>query len=133
MKNVTISADEELLAWLRVEAARAGKSVSRYVGDMLAQKKAEADRYGELVQAGLVPPRSAHPKTQAEAAELWMRLPLREWADESGRLPTREELYREREERLLRRHERADLQHGLAEPKQEPFRQDVDPGPLGQK
>jgi hypothetical protein len=39
MKNVTISLDEETAAWARVEAAKAGKSLSRYVGDMLAQRR----------------------------------------------------------------------------------------------
>ena len=29
MKNVTITLDENLAAWVRVEAAKAGKSVSR--------------------------------------------------------------------------------------------------------
>jgi hypothetical protein len=39
MKNVTISLDEETAAWARVEAAKAGKSLSRYVGDLLAERR----------------------------------------------------------------------------------------------
>jgi len=32
MKNVTISMDEPTLAWVRIEAAKAGMSVSRWIG-----------------------------------------------------------------------------------------------------
>ena len=32
MKNVTISMDEDTLRWVRVEAAKAGMSVSRWIG-----------------------------------------------------------------------------------------------------
>jgi hypothetical protein len=39
MKNVTISMDEETAAWARVEAAKQGKSLSRYVGELLVEKK----------------------------------------------------------------------------------------------
>jgi hypothetical protein len=39
MKNVTISMDEATLAWVRVEAAKAGQSVSRWVGRKLADAK----------------------------------------------------------------------------------------------
>lgn len=35
MKNVTISMDEDLLQSTRIEAAKAGKSVSRYIADSL--------------------------------------------------------------------------------------------------
>jgi len=35
MKNVTISMDEDTLRWVRVEAAKAGQSVSRWVGERL--------------------------------------------------------------------------------------------------
>lgn len=59
MKNVTISMDEESAAWLRVEAARAGKSVSRYLADLVAEKRAAGsarDRtridIGEWIGAG---------------------------------------------------------------------------------
>ena len=39
MKNVTISMDDDTAAWARVEAAKAGKSLSRYVGDLLTEKR----------------------------------------------------------------------------------------------
>src|SRR5271163_2710931 len=51
MKNVTISMDEATLRWVRVEAAKAGLSVSRWVGERLqvlnsegAEKAAASER-----------------------------------------------------------------------------------------
>lgn len=35
MKNITITLDEQTAAWVRLEAARQGMSVSRLVGEML--------------------------------------------------------------------------------------------------
>ena len=35
MKNVTITVDEKVAQWARVEAAKAGKSLSRWVGERL--------------------------------------------------------------------------------------------------
>ncbi|MDA7415505.1 CopG family transcriptional regulator [Xenophilus arseniciresistens] len=45
MKNVTITVDEGVLEWARVEAARRGSSVSRMVGEMLADKMRHDDAY----------------------------------------------------------------------------------------
>ena len=39
MKNVTISMDEDLLAWARVEAARAGQSVSRWIAGVVSNAR----------------------------------------------------------------------------------------------
>jgi hypothetical protein len=39
MKNVTISMDEEIAAWARVEAARAGQILSSWVGGQPATLK----------------------------------------------------------------------------------------------
>jgi hypothetical protein len=38
MKNVTITIDEEVARWARIEAAKRDTSVSRMVGEMLAEK-----------------------------------------------------------------------------------------------
>ncbi|MBN8995520.1 MAG: hypothetical protein J0H63_05585 [Rhizobiales bacterium] len=38
MKNVTITLDEEVAHWARVEAAREGKSLSRWIGDSLREE-----------------------------------------------------------------------------------------------
>ena len=82
MKNVTVTVDDDTIAWARVEAAKAGKSLSRYVADMLAERRGRAPNQRESVERFLAGPR---------------------WAlSENGRLPTKEALYADR---LFHRHE----------------------------
>ncbi len=45
MKNLTITVDEKTLQWARLEAARRGTSVSRLVGEMLAEHRDKASAY----------------------------------------------------------------------------------------
>ena len=45
MKNVTVSMEENVADWARVEAARRNTSVSRLVGEMLAEKMRHDDAY----------------------------------------------------------------------------------------
>lgn len=45
MKNVTITVDEAALEWARIEAAKRNTSVSRLVGEMLADKMQCDDAY----------------------------------------------------------------------------------------
>jgi hypothetical protein len=45
MKNVTITVDEAALEWARIEAAKRNTSVSRLVGEMLAEKMRRDDSY----------------------------------------------------------------------------------------
>lgn len=45
MKNVTITVEEPVLEWARIEAARRNSSVSRMVGEMLAEKMRHNDAY----------------------------------------------------------------------------------------
>ena len=45
MKNVTVSMEEEVADWARIEAARRNTSVSRLVGEMLAEKMRHDDAY----------------------------------------------------------------------------------------
>jgi hypothetical protein len=45
VKNVTIKLDERTVAWVRVYAAKHNISVSRIVGDMLAEKMQSATEY----------------------------------------------------------------------------------------
>jgi hypothetical protein len=92
MKNVTITLDEDLAAWARVEAAKAGKSLSRYLADVLAEQRAGRPAV-----------------SQAEAMERFLSGPG--WPGIAENLPSREELYAEREDELLRRYERSRL-HG---------------------
>lgn len=45
MKNVTITVDDNVLEWARIEAARRGSSVSRMVGDFLGEMQRREDAY----------------------------------------------------------------------------------------
>ena len=45
MKNLTITVEDSVLEWARVEAARRGTSVSRMVGDFMAEMKQREDSY----------------------------------------------------------------------------------------
>jgi hypothetical protein len=45
MKNVTITVEDGVLEWTRIEAAKRGSSVSRMVGEMLAEKMRHGDAY----------------------------------------------------------------------------------------
>jgi len=47
MKNVTITVDEDVARWARIEAARRGTSVSRLLGGFLKEKMARQDAYEE--------------------------------------------------------------------------------------
>jgi hypothetical protein len=45
MKNVTITVEDLALEWARIEAAKRNTSVSRLVGEMLADKMRLTDAY----------------------------------------------------------------------------------------
>jgi hypothetical protein len=45
MKNVTVSMEDEVADWARMEAARRNTSVSRLVGQMLSEKMTRDDAY----------------------------------------------------------------------------------------
>jgi hypothetical protein len=45
MKNVTITVEDSALEWARIEAAKRNTSVSRLVGEMLADKMRLTDSY----------------------------------------------------------------------------------------
>ena len=87
MKNVTISMDEDTAAWARIEAAKAGKSLSRFVGDVIASKMERQS-------------------SQSEILKKIMSYPKLDLTDESGNAPTRNELY---DDQILRGYERSDL------------------------
>jgi len=50
MKNVTITVDDAVLEWARIEAARRNTSVSRMVGELLAEKMRHDDAYERAYQ-----------------------------------------------------------------------------------
>lgn len=49
MKNVTITLDEKTAAWLRVQAAKSGMSVSRFVGEALRARMQMSREYEEAM------------------------------------------------------------------------------------
>ena len=93
MKNITLSMQDDLASWVRVEAAKAGKSVSRYLADTLAEKRGPA-------------------VTQKESARRFLSGPG--FPGVTKQLPSRTELY---DEILLRRHQRAPLRPGSKRPR----------------
>jgi hypothetical protein len=91
MKNVTITLDEKVAHWARVEAAKAGKSLSRWIGERLGH-----EMIAEQNGAGV---------------EKWLDSPL--WPSQPTRIPTRAEYYEDLYDRPgFRRHERDDLFQG---------------------
>lgn len=53
MKNVTVSMEDSVADWARMEAARRNTSVSRLVGEMLAEKMREDDAYDRAMHEWL--------------------------------------------------------------------------------
>jgi len=80
MKNVTISMDDELHRKTRIEAAKAGKSMSKYIADRLRQHA------GMDVSAGDLERR----RRQMESLDGFLAGPKLE-ISENGRMPTAEE------------------------------------------
>ena len=89
MKNVTITLDDSIATRARVEAARRGKSLSRFVRELIEREIGRDE------------------KSDLEAMEEFLKGPG--YPGISRNWPGREELYAERENELLHRYERADL------------------------
>ena len=47
MKNITVTLDEKMAAWLRQNAAQRGLSVSRFLGDLVHERMREGRDYDE--------------------------------------------------------------------------------------
>ena len=54
MKNVTVTMEDSVADWARIEAARRNTSVSRLVGEMLAEKMRRDDAYERAMREALV-------------------------------------------------------------------------------
>jgi hypothetical protein len=92
MKNVTITVPEDIVRRARIAAAGQGKSLSKFVSDLVSR---EVDYDPEEVLRRLEPYFSGPG-----------------WPGISKDWPTREEIYAERENELLRRYERHRLHGG---------------------
>jgi hypothetical protein len=53
MKNVTVTMEDTVADWARVEAARRNTSVSRMIGEMLADKMRHDDSYERAMREWL--------------------------------------------------------------------------------
>ncbi len=53
LKNITITLEEEVARWARIEAAKKDTSVSRLVGEMLRQRMAEEENYERAMKRAL--------------------------------------------------------------------------------
>ena len=53
MKNVTVTMDDTVADWARMEAARRNTSVSRLVGELLAEKMRHDDAYERAMREAL--------------------------------------------------------------------------------
>ena len=73
MKNVTITMDDKVADWARIEAARRNTSVSRLVGEMLAEKMRHDDAY-------------------ERAMNDWLSA-RRDWKSDGSPYPTRDEVH----------------------------------------
>lgn len=94
MKNLTITLPDETAAQVRVAAAKAGKSMSCYIVDLLTRQ--DDFRAEKIV-----------------AMETFLSAPSVPISDENGRPPSREELYRRD---VLRGHDHPDLHVGRQQP-----------------
>jgi hypothetical protein len=95
MKNVTITLDEATASWARVEAARQGRSLSRYIAGLLGERRDQQERKEHELPG------------QREALEDFLSGPGYPGIGKSWR--GREELHAEREDELLRRHKPSGL------------------------
>jgi hypothetical protein len=90
-KNVTLALDREVADWARVEAAKAGKSMSRWLGDRLRQEMG----------------RETTREDQIAALKRFLAAPG--WPGIAENLPSRDELY---DRPVLRRHKYSGLRDG---------------------
>ncbi|HSW06276.1 CopG family transcriptional regulator [Aquabacterium sp.] len=58
MKNVTVTMEDSVAEWARMEAARRNTSVSRLIGEMLAEKMRHDDAYERAMNEWLSRERS---------------------------------------------------------------------------
>ncbi|WP_336486020.1 hypothetical protein [Methylobacterium nigriterrae] len=105
MKNVTVTMDEDLLVWARVEAAKQGQSLSRFVAQTLAERRS--------------------PDIAARLAALDTFLDGPGWPGIAENLPKRDDLY---DRPALLRHEPDRLRDGSAGSGAEGTQCGADPG-----
>ena len=53
LRNITITLEEDLARWARVEAARSDTSVSRYLANILKERMQQNDKYNSAKRRAL--------------------------------------------------------------------------------
>lgn len=53
LKNITITVEEEVARWARIEAAKEDTSVSRLVGEMLRERMEKEENYQKAMKQAL--------------------------------------------------------------------------------
>ena len=53
LRNITITVDEDVARWARIEAAKEDTSVSRLVGEMLRQRMTKEESYAKAMKRAL--------------------------------------------------------------------------------
>ena len=93
MKNVTITLDDAIAIRADAEAASRGKSVSEFVSELIEREVGRKEM------------------TDLEAMEKFLSGPDLAAFGGEGRLPTRQEIYGERIDELVRRYEHSNLRN----------------------
>jgi hypothetical protein len=64
LRNITITLEEDLARWARIEAARQDTSVSQFMADLLRQRMLENDSYEHAMRRALA--RKPFPPTDGQ-------------------------------------------------------------------
>ena len=75
MKNLTITVEDSVLDWARIEAARRGTSVSRMVGDFMAEMQQREDAYERSYLTWRTGERSLRAQCAYAAVSTWLPAP----------------------------------------------------------
>jgi hypothetical protein len=54
LRNVTVTLEEDVARWARIEAAKKEMSVSRYLGELVRERMLENDAYEKTMRRALV-------------------------------------------------------------------------------
>lgn len=53
LRNITVTLDEEVARWARIEVARNDTSVSKFLGDILKERMVDRERYAAAMKRAL--------------------------------------------------------------------------------
>jgi hypothetical protein len=69
LRNITITADEEVLRWAKHQAVEKGVSVSKLIGEILTEKMRRKDSYWEAFERW----KKIKPVPGVDASQRWTR------------------------------------------------------------